>query len=73
VEPSPCAHVAADSASVREAQTKTLTTAANNMALPSADVLTAIQAMTQAVQRLACAADRMEAVSRTAGDRPKGR
>jgi hypothetical protein len=62
LEPSAC--VAAASATVSELQV-TLTSAANNIALPSADVLAAIQAMTQAAERLACAADRMEAVNRT--------
>jgi hypothetical protein len=62
LEPSAC--VAAASASVSELQV-TLTSAANNIAVPSADVLAAIQAMTKAADRLACAADRIEAVSRT--------
>jgi hypothetical protein len=56
--------VAAASASVTEAQSA-LTAAANNDTLPSADVVAAIQAMTRAAERLACAADRLEEVSRT--------
>jgi hypothetical protein len=62
LKPSAC--VAAASASSSEVQL-TLTSVASNIAPPTADVLAAIQAMTKAADRLACAADRMEAVSRT--------